>query len=86
MLGWWNGIHEGLKILWSQGYVGSTPTPSTRIKLSVIIFLTTGYCLTKGKNYIQFKQLLNPRKGGEKDETRNHRDPCEVGTRANYNF
>ena len=23
---WWNGIHAGLKILWPQGRVGSTPT------------------------------------------------------------
>lgn len=23
---WWNGIHAGLKILWSQDRVGSSPT------------------------------------------------------------
>lgn len=27
---WWNGIHEGLKIPWPQGLVGSTPTGGTR--------------------------------------------------------
>ena len=27
--GWWNGIHGGLKILWSQDLVGSSPTPGT---------------------------------------------------------
>lgn len=29
MPGWWNGIHEGLKILWSHGLVGSSPAPGT---------------------------------------------------------
>ena len=29
MLGWWNGIHDGLKIRWSQGLEGSSPSPST---------------------------------------------------------
>ncbi len=28
---WWNGIHEGLKILWSQGREGSTPSLPTFI-------------------------------------------------------
>lgn len=27
--GWWNGIHEGLKIPWEQSLVGSNPTPGT---------------------------------------------------------
>jgi hypothetical protein len=29
--GWRNGIREGLKIPWSQGLVGSSPTPGTLI-------------------------------------------------------
>ena len=33
-LGWWNGIHERLKISWSQDLVGSSPTPSTLINLT----------------------------------------------------
>jgi hypothetical protein len=27
--GWWNGRHEGLKILWLHGCVGSSPTSGT---------------------------------------------------------
>ena len=26
---WWNGLHEGLKILWAKAHVGSTPTSGT---------------------------------------------------------
>ncbi len=33
MLGWRNGIREGLKILWPQGRVGPSPTPSTMNEL-----------------------------------------------------
>jgi len=29
---------------------------------------------------------LTRQEGGEKDETRNHRNPCEVGPRENHNF
>ena len=28
---WWNGLHEGLKNLWAQARVGSTPTSGTNI-------------------------------------------------------
>ena len=29
MLGWWNGIHDRLKICWPIGRAGSSPAPST---------------------------------------------------------
>ena len=33
---WWNGIHKGLKILWPDGHMGSTPIRGTTDK-SVIV-------------------------------------------------
>lgn len=29
---WWNGLHEGLKNLWTQVHVGSNPTLGTKVK------------------------------------------------------
>ena len=37
---WWNGIHEGLKILWSKDYEGSTP--SLPIKDRLFMFSLRG--------------------------------------------
>lgn len=34
--GWWNGIHEGLKIPCPKGLVGSNPTPAIHIIYSQI--------------------------------------------------
>ena len=32
MPGWWNGRHEGLKILWLYGCAGSSPASGTLIE------------------------------------------------------
>jgi hypothetical protein len=37
MPGWWNGIHEGLKILCFYELVGSNPTPGTLLLIIVIL-------------------------------------------------
>ena len=45
---WWNGIHDGLKIHWSQGREGSTPSSPTnelltkRFSLCLLFRLGTG--------------------------------------------
>ena len=31
MPGWWNGRHEGLKILWLHGCAGSSPASGTQL-------------------------------------------------------
>jgi hypothetical protein len=45
---WWNGRHEGLKILWRQLRNGSSPFTSTKLKtpLSAVGFLV---CLENGQ-------------------------------------
>ena len=36
--GWWNGRHEGLKILWLHGCAGSSPAPGTICLTYLLIF------------------------------------------------
>ena len=51
MPGWWNGIHEGLKILWPQGLASSSLAPGTKIlyKFSLIACLLCVLCLVLGR-------------------------------------
>ncbi len=54
MPGWWNGIHEGLKILWSYDLVGSNPAPGTINKKSIGRLI---FCLHR---YFRDKNLDGP--------------------------
>ena len=44
---WWNGIHEGLKILWSKGLEGSIPSlPTSSFQCQKNIFIRMGKCFS----------------------------------------
>ncbi len=47
--GWWNGRHEGLKILWLHGCAGSSPASGTTKEKPRLIFIQSGLFVYKAQ-------------------------------------